>query len=64
MDLGGGFWLAGLPEESIALFTVGKFLSLDLGRFRLLVPLLFNRDLAHGSLPDVLKAGCSEICAD
>jgi hypothetical protein len=61
MDLGGGFWLAGLPEESIALFTVGKFLSL--GRFRLWVPLLFNRDLARGSLPEGPKTGCLKIGA-
>jgi hypothetical protein len=38
---------------------VGKHLSLGIGCFRLLMPLLFNCDfVAHGSLPDVLKAGC------
>jgi hypothetical protein len=37
---------------------VGKFLSLVFGGFRLLMPFLFNGELPHGSLPDVLKAGC------
>jgi hypothetical protein len=36
---------------------VGKLLSLVCGFLRLLMPFLFNRDLAHRSLPDVLKAG-------
>src|ERR1700704_5884288 len=42
-----------------------KFFGLAHGRFRLLMPLLFNRYFAgHGSLPDVLKAGVfSEIRA-
>src|SRR6267154_1642964 len=42
---------------------MGKFFGLAHGRFRLLMPLLFNRYFAgHGSLPDVLKAGVfSEI---
>jgi hypothetical protein len=37
---------------------VGQFLSFVFGSFRLLMPFLFNGDLAHGSLPDFLKAGC------
>jgi hypothetical protein len=49
--------LTGLPYERIALLAGGKLLSLAFGGFRLLVPLLFDRDLTHGSLPDVLKAG-------
>jgi hypothetical protein len=49
--------LTGLPYERIALLAVGKFLSLAFGGFRLLVPFLFNRNLTHGSLPEVLKAG-------
>ena len=65
IDLRGSFQLPCLSHESLALLAVGKFFGRALGRFRLLMPVLFYGYFAgHGSLPDVLKAGVfSEICA-
>jgi hypothetical protein len=47
-----------LSHEGIALLAMGKFFSVALGGFGLLMPVLFNRYFAgQSSLPDVLKAG-------
>jgi hypothetical protein len=50
--------LPSLPYERVALLTVGKLFSFDLGSFRLLMPLFFyRRSASHGSLPEVLEQG-------
>ena len=49
--------LAAGPFSRVALLAARKFFSLSFGLFRLLMPILFDRYFAHGSLPEVLRQG-------
>ena len=58
IHMGCGLQLAGLPDQSLALFPMWKLLGLFLCGFRYLVPLLLDRNLCVGAIHS--RAPCLE----